>query len=185
MADERRQSHHESTAGWYQGLMKDISASATVVCTLPLRYVSEGLCAVCSSTDTNFLPGSLTFRGGCGRSAIWSWHKEPRADTISCDITGLWIGYNEKTISPVQHWRKRKSRAMTTLLLSVTDSCSHSGFISYLNRGRCAKHTFTCAKFFSMSDFHTNIAVLVHYKQSWIKQWIKETWTRSSGESAG
>lgn len=58
------------------------------------------------------------------------------------------------------------SGAMTALLHSVTDSCSHSGLISCLNRGRDAKHTFRGVKFFCMSDLHTHIAVLVHYKQS-------------------
>lgn len=53
----------------------------------------------------------------------------------------------------LQSSREKKSRTMTALLHSVTDSCSHSGLISRLNRGRYAKHTFTRAKFFSMSDF--------------------------------
>lgn len=52
MADERRQSHQASPAGCYQGLMKDILASTSVVCALPLHYVSEGLYGVSVSQQT-------------------------------------------------------------------------------------------------------------------------------------
>lgn len=79
-------------------------ASSSVVCALPLRSATEGLRAVCVSTDTNFLQRSLTFRRGGGGVPFdrdMSDHGQTPFPVILLP-TSLWIGYSEKTISPVQ-----------------------------------------------------------------------------------
>lgn len=82
--------------------MKDILASSSVVCALPLHYASEGLYGVCVSTDTNFLHGSLTFRGGGGGVPFdrdTNKHGQTPFPVILL-ATSLWISYSKKTVSP-------------------------------------------------------------------------------------